>query len=184
LGAATTLTSTGAGAITFGGTLNGAHTLAVNTSGVTTFAGAVGGTTALTSLTTDAGGSVVINGGLIKTTAAQTFNDPLSVGADTILQGVNVAMLNTVNGAYGLTVNDSGTTVFAGGVGGVTPLTNLTTDSPGAVQINAASVTTSIAVMIAAPSWRFGYRRMLSPSPERPAQGPCRHCERPQPAGR
>jgi len=44
LGANTTLTSTGSGAITLAGTLDGAFNFTVNTAGITTFGGIVGGT--------------------------------------------------------------------------------------------------------------------------------------------
>src|SRR5439155_21681190 len=62
LGAATTLTSTGAGNITLAGTVNGARTLAVNTGGTTTFGGVVGGTTSLVSINTHAGGATALDG--------------------------------------------------------------------------------------------------------------------------
>src|SRR5207302_1863836 len=57
LGAATILTGVGN---TFNGTVNGAQALTVNDSGTTTFNFAVGNTTALTSLTTNAGGTTAI----------------------------------------------------------------------------------------------------------------------------
>jgi filamentous hemagglutinin family protein len=145
--------ATGAIAITtanapviFNGTVDGAETLAVNAgSGATTFGAAVGATTALTSVTTDAGGTTAINGGSIRTTAAQTYNDPITLGADTTLTGVNVRFAGTLNGAHALTVNDSGTTTFAGLVGGTTPLTSITTDAAGSVAVNTTAVTTSAA---------------------------------------
>jgi len=76
LGADTTLTSTGAGNVTFASTVNGAHGLTVNTAGTTTLGGAVGGCGALTSLTTDAPGSTAINGGSIKTVAVRPTTTP------------------------------------------------------------------------------------------------------------
>src|SRR5207302_1037120 len=85
LGANTTLTSTGGGNITLASTVNGAFDLAVNTAGTTTFGGAVGGTTALTSLTTDLPGVTALNGGAVTTTLAQTYNDPVTLGAATTL---------------------------------------------------------------------------------------------------
>ncbi|HET7556983.1 MAG TPA: filamentous hemagglutinin N-terminal domain-containing protein, partial [Rhodanobacteraceae bacterium] len=74
-------TSTGGAAITLNSTIDGAHTLAVNTAGATTFGGAVGGTTALTSLTTDAGGSTTLDSS-VNTTGAQTYNDAVALGTD------------------------------------------------------------------------------------------------------
>ncbi len=56
LTANTILSGNTAGAITLGGTVNGAYSLTVNTTGTTTLSGdiAVGNTTALTTLTTNA----------------------------------------------------------------------------------------------------------------------------------
>jgi len=145
LGANTTLTSTGSGNVTLGSTVNGAFSLAVNTAGTTTFGGAVGATTALTSLSTNAGGSTNINGGTITTTGAQTYNDAVTLGANTTLTSTgsgNVTLGSTVNGAFSLAVNTAGTTTFGGTVGGSTALTSVTTDAAGSTNLN-ASVTTS-----------------------------------------
>ncbi len=92
------MTSSGNGAISLNGTVDGAQTLAVNTTGTTTFAGAVGGTTALTSLTTNVGGTTAINGGSVRTTGNQTYNDNVSLGAPTTLS-------TTANGS--ITANGS-----------------------------------------------------------------------------
>ena len=56
--------------------------MTINTAGETTFNGKVGFTTALTSLTTDFAGTgkTWVNGGLVKTVGAQTYNDPVVVG--------------------------------------------------------------------------------------------------------
>jgi autotransporter-associated beta strand protein len=143
---ATTLTSTGSGAITFANTLNGAYALAVNTSGATTFTGAVGGTTALTSLTTDAGGTVAINGGVVNTTGVQSYGEAATLGADTTLSSTGsgaISFGNTLNGAYALAVNTSGATTFTGAVGGTTALTSLSTDAGGTVAINGGVVNTT-----------------------------------------
>jgi hypothetical protein len=147
LGADAVLTSSNSGAITFGNTLNGAQSLSLNTAGVVTFNGAVGGTTPLTSLSTNSGGSVVVNGGLIKTTGAQTINKAITLGADTTLRGVNVALLSSVDGAQALTIYDSGTTVLGGNIGDTTPLMSLTTDSfttaAGETHLKGASIHTT-----------------------------------------
>ncbi len=80
-----------AGAINFVQTVNGAYNLIVNTSGLTTFGGKVGDSAALTSLTTDAGGSTAINSSrdiataAIITTGAQTYNDDVVLGINAIL---------------------------------------------------------------------------------------------------
>ena len=80
LGANTILTDTGNSAIKLAQTVNGPFALTVNTGGTTTFGGAVGGTTALTSVTTDLAGTTAINGGSVKTTGGQTYNDAVTLG--------------------------------------------------------------------------------------------------------
>src|SRR5205807_2475702 len=84
LGAATVITGVGN---TFTSTVNGAQTLTVNDSGTTTFGGVVGGTTALASLTTNAGGTTNITGGAINTTGAQTYNDTVTATTVTLNAG-------------------------------------------------------------------------------------------------
>ena len=143
---ATTLASSGNGAIALNGTVDGAQTLAVNTTGTTTFAGAVGGTTALTSLTTNAGGTTNV-GGNVTTTGAQTYNDAVTLtggGTRTFAStGNNALAFNaTVDGASALVANTTGTTTFAGAVGGATALTSLTTNAGGTTAINGGSVRT------------------------------------------
>jgi hypothetical protein len=125
--------------------VNGAQTLAVNTTGTTTFGGVVGGTTALTSLTTNAGGTTAINSGMITTTGAQTFNDAVTLGADTTLNAGAGAITfgNTLDGAFNLAANSTGATTFSGTAGNTTPLTSLTTNAGGTTAINGGSVTTS-----------------------------------------
>src|SRR5204862_6794520 len=62
--------------------------------------------------------SVVVNGGVMKTSGAQTYNDPMTLGANTTFTGAGINFANTVNGGFSLTANDSGTTTFGGAVGG------------------------------------------------------------------
>ncbi len=153
LGADTTLTSSGAGTIQFASTVDGPHSLSINTSGTTQFDAAVGGTTALTSLTTDAGGTTQVNGGAVTTTADQTYNDAVVLGATTTLSAHNVTFNSTVDaataGSQGLTVNSSGGGVTTLGdaaadrVGGTAGLAFLTTNADGTTQINADQVNTS-----------------------------------------
>ena len=61
------------------------RTLAVNTGGTTTFGGAVGGIAPLASLTTNAAGSTLINGGGVTTTGDQIYNDPVTITGPTTL---------------------------------------------------------------------------------------------------
>jgi filamentous hemagglutinin family protein len=145
----TTFTSagtTGSGDITFVTTLNGASNVVVNTPGVTTFGGAVGGTTALTSLTTDVPGSTDVNGGSVKTTGLQDFKDAVILSANTTFTSTGTGAISfekTLDGAFAATVNTAGVTTFGGVVGGITPLTSLTTDAPGSTDVNGGAVTTT-----------------------------------------
>ncbi|HEX3356290.1 MAG TPA: hypothetical protein VHS31_04845, partial [Tepidisphaeraceae bacterium] len=151
LGASTTLTSTGAGDITFDNfvTTHGFFGLTVNTAGTTAFNEIVGtaGGLGLQSLTTDAPGTTLINADLVLTRGAQTYGDAVTLGVNTTLTATeagNVTFNNSVNanGLVGLTVNTAGTTAFNGAVGGLTALTYLTTDTPGTTSLNGGSVTT------------------------------------------
>ncbi|MHB8121545.1 MAG: filamentous hemagglutinin N-terminal domain-containing protein [Desulfuromonadaceae bacterium] len=109
LGGDTTLTSSGSGDITFGGTVASDATprdLTVGTSGITTFTGAVGATP-LNSLTINAGGTTYINGGAVITTGAtgQTYNNNVVLGGDD-------TMLNAGPGS--IVVGSSGSITTAG----------------------------------------------------------------------
>jgi hypothetical protein len=141
-----TLIDAGTDDVTFNNTVDGAYSLNIQSSGTTTLGGAVGVGTALTSLTTDAGGSVLISGGGVRTTATQTYNDAVNLGAITTLAstgGGDIRLVNALNGACALTVNTAGVSRFEGAVGGITPLSSLTTDAPGSVWLSGASLTTS-----------------------------------------
>jgi hypothetical protein len=163
LGGATTVT-TGSGNVTFTGAVDGAQTLAVDSTGATLFSAAVGGTNALTSLTTNAGGTLSANG--VSTTGNQTYsettgvtlagtystnNTPFTINAPLTLSGgvtVNagtaaINLTSTVNGAQGLTLNSSGTTTLTGAVGATTPLTGLTTNAGGTTVVAGGLVRTN-----------------------------------------
>src|SRR5204863_834148 len=61
----------------------------------------------------------------ISTTGAQTYNDPVTLGANATLTstgGGSIAFGGTVNGAFGLAVSTGGVTTFGGAVGGTTAL--------------------------------------------------------------
>jgi hypothetical protein len=115
LGANTTLTSTGAGDISFGNTLDGAYSLVVNTAGVTRFNGAVGTGTPLTSLTTDAPGTVVMNAGTVTTTGAQTYNDAMSLRHHTTLTSSTDTLhwVSMASGASSFDLNLNAATALA-----------------------------------------------------------------------
>src|SRR5205807_7066238 len=115
-----------------------------DTGGSTTFGGGVRATTSLTSITADAAGTTALNGGGVTTTGAQTFNDPVTLGANTTNSSTgsgNATFASTVNGAFGLTVSTGGTTTFDGAVGPTTPPTSVHVTGP--TKVATAAVTTS-----------------------------------------
>ena len=152
--------STGTGVITFSGTVNGAKNLTVNSTGATLFGAAVGGVTSLTSLTTNAGGTVSLQS--VTTTGAQqygeaatlagtyaTTNNAFSVASTTTLAGSTavstgsggISFTGAVDGPFSLTANSTGATLFSAAVGGVTSLTSLTTNTGGTVSLQSVTTT-------------------------------------------
>ncbi len=121
LGANATLTSSGAGAITFAGNVDGPFNLDVNTAGTTTFDGNVGTGAPLMQLTTDQPGQTDL-AGTVQTTGNLTINDPL------VLLG-NVTLIDA--GATGAGITLSNPALLSPGTFSVnagTPLT-LTTET-------------------------------------------------------
>ncbi|TWA82081.1 hypothetical protein FBZ85_102456 [Azospirillum brasilense] len=160
--AATTLagaTTVNGGAVLFAGTVDGAQALVINSKGTTQFTGTVGGTTALASLTTDAGGTSSLRN--VTTTGAQTYNDAVTLngiyttttgaftangaatlaGDTTVNGGSSVLFAGTVDGAQALVINSKGTTQFTGTVGGTTALASLTTDAGGTSSLKSVTTT-------------------------------------------
>jgi len=136
---------TGAG-ISFNGTLNGgeALTLSAGSSGIN-FSGAVGSQTPLSSLNVTSSGGTII-GGAVKTTGAQIYDAAVTLGNTATLEssgGGAIDLTSTVNGAQALTAGTSGLTTFGGAVGGLTPLTSVTTEAGGSTAINGGAVTTT-----------------------------------------
>ncbi|MFO1046083.1 MAG: hypothetical protein U0941_30260 [Planctomycetaceae bacterium] len=153
LDANTTLDSNASGNVTFNSTLDSVtsetNSLLVNTAGTTTFNGLVGNTDRLSTLTTDAGGTTVINTSSVKTVSDQTYNDAVTLDTNTTLDSSasgNVTFNSTLDSASGetnsLLVNTSGTTTFNGLVGGTDRLSTLTTNAGGSTVINTSSVNT------------------------------------------
>jgi hypothetical protein len=150
LGAGTTLTDTAGANISFSTTLDGGNTLAITNAGFTTFTGAVGNGTPLTSFSSGTG-KTLINGGLLKTTGAQTYNGPVG------LNSVTSSLTTTTNGAVGFgptatvdgissltitTAGATGTVTFGAAVGQIGNLNNMTVNSSQGININ-ANVTVS-----------------------------------------
>ena len=142
---ATVLASSNNQTIALNGIVNGGQTLAVNTSGATIFGGAVGATTPLTSVTTNVGGTTAINGGSVRTTGAQTYNDAVTLGQNATLTSTGnaaIALNGALDGGFGLTVTTTGAKTFGGAVGGTTPLASLATAAGGTTAINGGAVNT------------------------------------------
>ncbi|MBL8825108.1 MAG: hypothetical protein JNJ77_21140 [Planctomycetia bacterium] len=81
-----TLTSTNNQTIRFNNTIDGPGGLTVDTTGDTIFGDfilvdSIGNGTALAFLTTNPGGTTAINGGLVRTTGNQSYQDPVTVGS-------------------------------------------------------------------------------------------------------
>ncbi len=144
--------------LAFATTVDGTFNLTLNTGGQTILGGLVGGTTPLASLTTDAGGMTLINGGGVATTTnngaasgAQTYNDAVLLGTDATLSSVAgtapaggaITFNSTVDGTQALVVSTSGDTIFNGAVGGGTPLASLVTRGGGTTKLNGGTILTT-----------------------------------------
>jgi filamentous hemagglutinin family protein len=127
------------------------RTLTINTTGgsTVTFSAAVGSTQALQSLTItdDAAGTTILTGN-VTTTGAQTYNENVTLAADTtVLSSGGAAILfgGTVDSdatARALTTDTAGIVTFTGAVGATNALSTLSTLS-GAAVINGGSVRTT-----------------------------------------
>ena len=121
-----------AGALSFAGTVTGAHALTVDATGPTTFNGAVGsvgtggkaGAGSPTGLASTGGGVVLVKGGQIITTGAQSYAGAVQLGGDTELAGTTGSFATGIAGnGFDLAINFSSPVVFAGL--GVTNVDNL-----------------------------------------------------------
>ena len=129
--------------VIFHAEIDGAQSLAVNAAtGTTRFSADVRSTTALLSLTTDAGGRTEIGASISTSGGTQTYNDAVDLtGPSTLTDvgGTGVIFNSSLDGAHDLTLNVTVTAAFNGTVGATTPLG----DSVGpAITINSAGTTT------------------------------------------
>jgi hypothetical protein len=93
LAEATTLASTGAGAVALNGGASGADDLTINTAGATTLGGGI----SVGSVTTDAGGTVKLSGD-IQTTGTQSYGEAAQLVGNTTLSGTAVSFADTLGG--------------------------------------------------------------------------------------
>ncbi len=97
--------------------VDGAHRLTINGAAAL---GTVGGSQALAALTLNGAGTL---NGTVTTTGAQTYGAPVTLAADTTLNGATVSLTGGVDGAQSLTINGA---ALLGTVGGQQALTALT----------------------------------------------------------
>lgn len=141
LGSTTTLTSTKGGGISLGGTINaetaGDEGLTVNTAGPTTLAGSIGATVPISSLSTDAPGTLALAATTISSTGAQVYREALITvgngsGDLTILESTSGGDLrlglqasDRLDGPGALQLRSLGDATIAGVAGSTTPLQSL-----------------------------------------------------------
>ena len=119
-----------------------------NILGNTTFGGAVGGVNALFGLTTGTTGTIYINGGWVNTIGFQYYQEPVILGANTLLTGSAIGFTSTIDSSNSispssLTLSTPGGVVFAGMIGGNNPLHNLTVGGGGILYFFGNGATTT-----------------------------------------
>jgi hypothetical protein len=115
---------------------------------------------------TTTGGTTVVLSGDVRSTNDQTYNGPVRLADSVVLTASNVIISGELDddGNAGttssLTINSTGLTAFGSPVGGISPLTSLTTNVGGTTQINGGGVTTTGAQIYndAAEIGRWGQR--------------------------
>ena len=143
--------------------------LVINGSGTLSLGNKVGNTTAIGELTTAAGVKLFVNGGIVKSTGAQTYHDDVTIGTlNTAITTANsnvtfdksvtlnkdlsvttgsgaITFTGAADGANSLTIDSSGLTTFASTIGHSAPLLSLTigTATPGLTAINGGEVRTT-----------------------------------------
>ncbi|MFF7057996.1 filamentous hemagglutinin N-terminal domain-containing protein [Achromobacter spanius] len=117
--------ATGAGDVTFTDTVGDdaggrVGDIRIASNGATTLDGAV----YAASITSDAGGTLAINGGLVDTTGTQSYGELAVLGGDTVLKGSTVSLLGGTDGPHDLTID--GDAVLKGPFGAQDALASLT----------------------------------------------------------
>ncbi len=139
-----------AGSLTLNGTLNNAVNLTLSGAGSITLASTVGNSSALTTITSNV--NLNVNGATVTTTGAQTYNNPIDLGAGTTFtttsNGATTFAAITNATAQALTISTgSGAISLTGNVGSATALGAINLNSTGTTTITgtvaAASLTTN-----------------------------------------
>jgi len=157
LGATDTLKTTNS-LITFNSTIDGGYGLTATTgSGAVTFGGIVGGATTLASLSTTGTGSVNFYGTGISTSGLQDYNGAVSLLANTALttSNSNINFHRDVSGSKSLAVSAGNAAVtFYATVGNVTPLSSLDmSGTTGTIYLQSTQYKTSGAQIYGGQVW-------------------------------
>ena len=102
----------GSGAVTFTGAVNGANTLEINSTAATLFSAAVGGATALTSLTTDAGGTVILQS--VTTSGLQSYGDDATLNGTYTTTNAALSVAGTTTLVGDTSFNSGGGSILFG----------------------------------------------------------------------
>jgi len=132
----------GSGAASFGGAVGNTTrlgALSVASSGATTFGGAV----RAASVSTDAAGTLALNGGSVDTTGAQSYGERAVLGADTTLTGSSLSLTGGADAtsAGGQSLTLAGNATLAGAFGAQQALRSLSV--AGSSALGAGSITTT-----------------------------------------
>lgn len=100
-------------------------------------------TTGTTPFQTSASTPYNLDGGITTSNASVTFQNIVSLGADSTLSSGNgdITFGSTLNGNHNLALTTTGNTLFTGAVGNTSPLGSLTDSA--ALQVNGGSITTT-----------------------------------------
>lgn len=120
LGSASSIVASSGKTLSCTGAINGAYALDVFGGGTVTLGGSIGNSALLTSFSGAAGTTLIINGGLVSTTGAQTYNGTTIFGAATTLTAGSIS-------APGAVTATAGTLTLKTGTGSAT-LTNTVND--------------------------------------------------------
>ncbi|MEP3482187.1 MAG: Calx-beta domain-containing protein [Fuerstiella sp.] len=115
----------------------------VSVTGDAVFSGDLGTSDSLSTLSVS--GMTSLNGN-VTTTGQQSFANAVTLTSNAVLTSTasgSIQFLDTVDGAFGLTLNTSGDGQFVGIVGGTAALASLTTDATGTTTVSGGAVTTS-----------------------------------------
>ena len=105
-------------------------------SGITTLNGPI---TGVGNLKSNGGGSTIVNTTTITTLASQTYTDPITLGASSVLTGTNLTLASLNGAGFNLTLTGSGLTTLGGPISGVNTLLD---NGSGTTKITGGSVTT------------------------------------------